>query len=152
MEQALKFLRSQKILVIASRDEREVLATNVYMASNEDGQIYFVSPEGAKHSTMMLKNPEVAFATAWFNEKDHTDRKGIQGSGRCEIVTDLKKITEGIMLLNERFPDLKRSITVQYILENIWKSRMWVIGPKSIKYWDDELYRDDQSREFTFSL
>ncbi|MDE1874930.1 MAG: pyridoxamine 5'-phosphate oxidase family protein [Patescibacteria group bacterium] len=151
MEQALKFLESQKILAIASRDDKEVWATNVYMALNDKGDIYFVSPEGARHSAMMLKNPTVAFATAWFNEKDHTDRKGIQGSGKCEIVKDLKKITEGIVLLNKKFPDLKKSITVQYILDNIWKSRMWVIRPDVIKYWDDELYGDDESKEFTFN-
>jgi len=150
MEQALRFLSSQKTLAIASRSGPETWIANVYMASNDKGYIYFVSPETAKHSIMMKTDPHVAFATAWFDEKDHTNRKGIQGLGTCEVTTDLRKITEGIQLINAKFPDLKKKITVQYILENAWKSRMWIIKPSIIKHWDDELYKGE-TKEFTFS-
>ena len=150
MSNLLKFLKSQKLLVIASRDAKDIWATNVYIATNDASTMYFVSPESAKHSQMIVKNPEIAFATAWFNEKDHSDRKGIQGVGSCHVTTDVREIMEGVKLLNDSFSDLKKTITFEWVLNNIWKSRMWVIRPKLIKYWDDKIYGDDSCEEFHF--
>ena len=97
----------------------------------------------------MKKNPEIAFATAWFDISDHSNRKGIQGLGTCVVVSDVKKIAEGIALMNKSFPDLKKTITLEWVLTNIWKSKMWMIMPSYIKHWDDAMYGEDQFKEFT---
>lgn len=34
-------------------------------------------------------------------------------------------------------------------MTNAWGSKIWVIKPKFMKYWDDEVYGDDESEEFS---
>ena len=50
MEKPLKFIKSQKLMVIASRDEKDVWVANVYFGVDEKATIYFISSKKTKHS------------------------------------------------------------------------------------------------------
>lgn len=149
MEKPLKFIKNQKLMVIASHDTKDVWVANVYFSADEKGNIYFISSKDAKHSQMILKNSNVAFSTAWFDPTNNKNRKGIQGTGVCRVAENLSEITTGIKLLYENFPDLRDILTVDWILTNAWSSKVWVLKPSYMKYWDDEVYGDDESEEFT---
>jgi uncharacterized protein YhbP (UPF0306 family) len=148
MKRPLKFIKTQKLMTIASRDEKDVWVANVYFDADEAARIYFISPKDAKHSKMILKNPNVAFSMAWFDPDDNKNRKGIQGLGTCRPAKNPKEIATGIKLLYKKFPDLRDILTVKWILTNVWGSKIWVLKPTYIKYWDDEIYGDDESEEF----
>lgn len=148
MEKPLKFIKNQKLMVIASRDEKDIWVANVYFSADEKGNIYFVSSKDAKHSQMILKNPNVAFSIAWFDSTNNKNRKGVQGAGVCRIAKNLSEMTTGIKLLYKNFPDLRDILTVDWILNNAWRSKVWVLKPSYMKYWDDEIYGDDESEEF----
>lgn len=150
MDKLLQFLKSQKVMTIATADERGPWTANVYYAMTNDNIIYFVSQKDSKHSQMILKNNHIAFAVAWFDCKDHSNRKGIQGLGICEIVKNPKYIISGIKALNQTFPDLKDIITVDWIKNNTWDVRVWSIKPTYAKYYDDEVYGEEESEEFNF--
>ena len=124
---------------------------NVYIGADEKGNIYFISSKEAKHSRMILKNPKVAFSMSWFKEGNHQNRKGIQGLGECRIAKDQTEIAEGIKVLYKNFPDLSSILNLKWILNNIYGSKIWVLKPNYVKYWDDELYGEDESKEFKFS-
>lgn len=146
----ISFLQSQRVLAIATQADGELWIANVFMGADNDGRIYFVSNEETKHSTHILENPNVAFSTVWFKEGDHLDRRGVQGVGTCRIATLDKEITEGVRLHNENYPEFVEQITVDWIKRDENKSHVWVIKPTFIKYWDDKLYGQDGTEEFSF--
>jgi len=151
MEQVLKFIESQKLMVIASHDEKEIWVANVYIGTDEKGHIYFISPENNRHSQMILKSPEIAFSIAWFDPTNHKNRKAVQGLGSCRPAENEDEIKTGVKLHNQNFPEFKERITVDWIHNNQWGSRVWVLKPAFLKYWDDELYGDDETREFNLN-
>ena len=149
MEKPLKFIKNQKLMVIASRDEKDVWVANVYFGVDEKATIYFISPKNTKHSQMILKNPKVAFSIAWFDPNNHKNRKAIQGLGVCRPAKNPTEIATGVKLLYKKFPDLRDILTVKWIMTNVWGSKIWVLKPTYMKYWDDEIYGDDETEEFT---
>lgn len=145
----LKFIKSQKLMTIASQSKKDVWIANVYIATDEKANIYFISPKKTKHSQMILKNPNIAFSIAWFDNKNHKNRKSIQGLGACRPAKNSIEIATGIKLLYKKFPDLRSILTLKWIMTNAFDSKIWVLKPTYMKYWDDEIYGDDESEEFT---
>ena len=148
MEKVLQFLRKRKLLAIAPHGTEGAWIANVYFGTDEQGTIYFISPEDNKHSKMILQNPKIAFSVAWFDENNHKNRKAVQGLGICRPAKTEDEIATGVRLHNESFPELKDRITVDWIHTNEWNSKVWVLQPNYIKYWDDELYGHDETEEF----
>lgn len=153
MQAALKvareFIKSQKLMVVASCDADDVWVANVYFGVDEGMDLYFVSPLDTRHSKMILKNPKVAFSMAWFDPRNNKNRKGIQGLGTCRPAKTLTEIATGIKLLYKKFPDLHDILTIKWITENTWGTKIWALKPSYMKYWDDEIYGDDESKTFT---
>ncbi len=151
MEDLLNFLKSQKLLVIASHNSTEIWVANVYYGIDDNFKIYFISPEDTKHSALIIKDSKIAFSVAWFNPNNHKDRKGIQGLGICRQANNEEEIIKGVQLHNQNFPEFKEGITVEWVHNNEWRSRVWVIEPTYVKYWNDGVYKDDESEEFNFN-
>ncbi|MBI2633461.1 MAG: pyridoxamine 5'-phosphate oxidase family protein [Parcubacteria group bacterium] len=150
MKELFKFIKNQELMVIASRDEKDIWVANVYFSVDEKLTIYFISPKDTKHSQMILKNPDITFSIAWFDPSNHKNRKAVQGLGVCRSAKNLVATTTGIKLLYKKFPDLRDTLTVKWIMKNVWGAKVWVLEPTYIKYWDDELYGDNETEEFTF--
>lgn len=148
MEKLLAFMRSKKLMVIASHDAKDVWVTNLYIGVDAKGLIYFISPEDTKHSLMIRKNPHVAFSIAWFDETNPKNRKAVQGLGDCRSAESEEEVAMGVKLHNQNFPEFKEHITIEWIRNNEWASHVWVLKPTYVKYWDDEIYGDDGSEEF----
>lgn len=146
-KKALSFMKDQKLLSIASCDGGDVWCANVYMSISDEPMIYFVSSKDTRHGKLILKNPQVSFSTAWYDHKNLKNRKGIQGLGICREA-NLKETAIGIKLMYKNFPDLRDILTLKWITDNAWNTRVWVIRPSYIKYFDDEIYGDDESEEF----
>ncbi len=150
MQKVQEFIQSQKLMVIAVANGKDVWIANVYFGVDENGALYFVSPEDTKHSKMILNNPNIAFSIAWFDSHNHRNRKAVQGKGICRPTENEEEIATGVKLHNENFPEFKERITVEWIHYNEWNSKIWVLKPMYIKYWDDELYGSEEFEEFTF--
>jgi uncharacterized protein YhbP (UPF0306 family) len=149
MDQALQtFLKSQRLLVIASQDG-EPWVCNVFYGLSKNGNLYFASPKDALHSQQIIKNPQVAFSAAWYNKDDHMDRKAVQGKGVCFIAESDEDITEGIALHNLYFPEFADRITFDWIKEDENRA-VWVLTPSYVKFWNDELYGTNGTEEFSF--
>lgn len=138
-------------MVIASSDESGPWIANVYFCADDSGELYFISPEKNRHSQMILQNPNVAFSVAWFDSNNHKNRKGVQGLGTCHIAESEEEIEIGVGLYSANFPESKERITAEWVHTNEWGSKVWILKPSYMKYWDDELYGDDESKEFVIS-
>ena len=148
-QQLLQFLKTQRCLVIASYDG-ELWISNVFFGVDDNFCIYFVSGTNERHSQQIQKNPEIAFSTVWYNEQDHTDRKGIQGTGTCALAEAREDIETGTALHNQNFPQFAEKIGPTYIQAEENDAAVWVITPHYIKYWDDELFGNKATEEFRF--
>jgi uncharacterized protein YhbP (UPF0306 family) len=146
----LDFLRSQRAMAVASVDEKPWI-TNVFYGVDDNLMIYFISNEKTIHSQQILNNPHVAFSVVWFNPKNHKDRVGVQGQGTCSIATDDAHISKGVELHNKLYPEFANRITVDWVKSTDNLSHVWIIKPSRIKFWNDGLYGQDESKEFTFS-
>jgi len=124
-EAILSFLKSQKLMALACADGDDLWIANVYVGVDDEGRIYFVSPEDTTHSQMILKNSRVAFSFAWFDPSNHANRKAIQGKGTCRIASEAETKT-GVGLHNQNFPEFKGHITVEWIRANEFTSRVCV--------------------------
>ncbi len=150
MQDLLNFLKSQKLLVVASGAEKDIWISNVYYGIGDDFKFYFVSPERAKHSQHFLQNPEVAFSVAWFDPSNHKNRKAVQGRGLVKVAATEEDIEKGVALHNQNFPEFAERITVEWIKSNEWNSKVWVLKPTYMKHWSDELYGEKETEEFRF--
>lgn len=143
------FILSQRVMALASHNE-DVWITNIYYGTDENLNIFFISPLDTKHSQQILQNPQVAFSLYWHAEKSFAIRAGVQGIGICNLVEDKTEIALGISLHNKNYPEFAERITEEWINTPENKSKVWKITPKKIKYWDDELYGEEKAKEFNF--
>ncbi|MEJ0054007.1 MAG: pyridoxamine 5'-phosphate oxidase family protein [bacterium] len=148
MDALKKFLKSQRLLALAVHGENGPWIANVYFGSDDVNRLYFISSDTNIHSLMILKDPRVAFSTAWFDPTNHGDRKGVQGKGVCRPAKNDEEIAVGVRLHNENFPEFKKKVTTDWIRTNAGGSTVWVVEPSYMKYWDDAVYGDDESEEF----
>ena len=51
---------------------------------------------------------------------------------------------------NLNFPEFSEKITVDWVKSDKNKSRVWIIEPDYMKYWNDELYGDEETEDFSF--
>ena len=149
MDELSKFLQTQKVIQIAPKSDEPWIA-NVFMVSENPETIYFIGSQNTRYGKLLSENGTLAFATAWHDESDHVDRKGIQGTGKATFTKSEEDIAKGVDLHNKSYPDFAKRITVDWLNTNESGSGVWVIKPNFIKFWNDELYGQDGSKEFTF--
>lgn len=148
-DKLLEFLKSQKLLVIATHDKTPWVCS-VYYSINNNFEIFYVSPPHTNHSKHIEKNPEVAFSISWYNENDLTDRKAVQGKGKCELLTDENKIKELLENHHKYYSLWKEIITYENMKNNTIQSKPYLIKPTYMKFWNDELYGPEGTKEFKF--
>ncbi len=150
MNELTTFLQKQKILQIAPSGDPWI--ANVFMGSESPEKIYFIGSPHTRYGQQLQENKALAFATAWHEEENHLNRKGIQGVGEAVLTQNETEIETGVRLHNQNYPEFKERITVEWVKENERGSGVWVITPHYIKFWNDGLYGQDGSKEFQFDL
>lgn len=149
-DKLLEFLKSQKLLVIATQDENSPWICSVYYSINNNFEIFYVSSPKTNHSKHIEKNAEVAFSISWYNENDLTDRKAVQGKGKCEFLTDENKIKELLENHHKYYSLWKEVITFDAIKNGAIESKPYIIRPSYMKFWNDKLYGPEGLEEFNF--
>ena len=113
-------------------------------------KLFFIDSKNTHYGKLLIEDPALAFATAWHEEGNHINRKGIQGVGSATLTTDASEIETGVSLHNVKYPEFADHITPDWVQNNEKGSGVWVIRPTFIKFWNDELYGLDGSKEFNF--
>lgn len=147
----LKFLQEQKLVAIATTDENgKPWVANVYYSVDKAGRLFFVTAPETKHGQHISASKDVAFTISWYDKTDLGNRKAVQGLGTCERLND--PIAIGKFLLNHYiyFPSWKEVINEKSMREKIIDSRPYIITPSYMKFWNDELYGEEGTKDFTF--
>lgn len=147
-KEVIEFLNNQKLLSIATINNELPWIFNVYYSIDKDFNIYFVSPESNNHSKHIKLNSNVSFTSVWFDNSNLDNRKSIQGRGVCSKVTNIKDVTHALRIHLKKYPEWSQFINLNNILNKVIESRVYVIKPTYIKYWDDELYGEEGIKEF----
>lgn len=150
MDELTKFLQSQTVVQISPKAGDPWIA-NVLMSCQRPEQLFFVGSTERLYGQQLLDDSALAFATAWHEAGNHRNRKGVQGVGHARVVTADEEIAQGVNLHNRDYPEFAERITPEWIVQNEHGSRVWVIEPTFIKFWNDELYGPDGSTTFTFT-
>ena len=137
-----EFLKSQRLMAIASC-EGGIWIANIYYGIDDDSRIYFISPTDTKHSQQIMKSSDVAFSVAWYDKESPGNRKAVQGLGVCTVAEKEEDIRRGVYLHNENFPEFTQTLTPEYLLSNENDTKVWILEPRYIKFWNDELYGEE---------
>lgn len=150
----LQFINSQKLLTISTFNDQPWIC-NVYFAFDETMKKFiFISNPEAKHSVAIANNPKVAFTTVWFNPENLSDRKSIQATGKCfsadpsEDEPSNQILQQYIDAYHNKFQTSKNWLTFEY-LKTSGKSKLYVIEPEYIKFWNDELFGKEGILEYS---
>lgn len=151
MDNIKKFLANQKVLTIATAKDNQPWTSNVYFAYDDELNFYWVSSLDRRHSIEIKENEKVAFNTVWHNPDDLGDRKAIQGTGTAKLVTNWVDVAKMLIHMSKRYPDWGDALDSKAMRAKIGSSRLYIIKPDFIKYWDDELYGEDEKIEVSFN-
>lgn len=147
----IDFINGQKLLAIATVSSANLpWIANVYFSADKDLNFYFVSADDTRHSKNILDNHEVAFSSAWFDESNLGNRKSIQRSGTCKKITSVVDISKALRIHLGKYPSWSQVINLDNILNKVIESRVYKITPNYIKFWNDELYGAENTKEFRF--
>jgi uncharacterized protein YhbP (UPF0306 family) len=104
------YLDQQKTLTLATAGSGggPHAATLVYV--NKGPLLYIWVRQSAATTAQIDNNPEVAFAIDEYSE-DWRQTKGVQGTGRCDAVTDGVELASVAELFGSKFPDLRPGAT-----------------------------------------
>jgi len=103
------YLSQQKALTLATAGSGGPhAATLVYV--NEGPLLYIWLRQSAETAGQVESNPDVAFAIDEYAE-DWRQTKGVQGTGRCEVLTDGDELAKAADLFGRKFPDLRPGAT-----------------------------------------
>lgn len=149
MDELKVFLQQQKIMQIAPAAGDPWIA-NVMMSCETPQKLYFVGSTTTLYGQKLLEDPRLAFATAWHAAGNHIDRKGVQGVGNARVASSDEDIKTGVRLHNRDYPEVAPFVTQERVRDDSNNTVLWVITPILIKFWNDALYGEEESREFKF--
>lgn len=146
------FLRSQNVFSLGTSDDKgNSWISNAFYSTTKSGEIFFISDPKAKHSINIAQNPKISFNICFVNENDMWDRKAIQGVGTCKLITNPLTIGKFIVNHFKFFPTWKEWMSKKDMVEKLIETRPYVITPTFIKFWNDELYGEDGTCEWSFA-
>ncbi len=148
MQNLVDFLKSQKILVLATHTQDPTphpWIANVYYVFDEEPVFYMFGEAGVKWTLDIQENPQVAFSVAWSNPENASDRKGIQAVGEAHKSEEEVHLDRAIDLYSQVFP-LEGSAFKQKVVSG--ESGLFIVRPKYIKYWDDSAKEKINSYQF----
>jgi uncharacterized protein YhbP (UPF0306 family) len=140
-QHVLDYLEGEKALTLATATKEGAphAATYLYVS---DGIDLFIWLKPASQTAENVKsNPRVGFAIDEY-AADWRQTKGVQGSGRCEVVTG-EGIASTAMKFGEKFPDLSPGGSTANI-------SFYRIAPEEMKFIDNTGTEKSQE-EFGFS-
>ena len=150
-KELVSFIENRKLLVLSTVDEEgNPWTSNVYYSADKDLNLFFISPPDTKHSQHIKNKSQVSFSIPWYDEKDLANRKAIQGTGICRRITNAGEIIKLLKNHYKYYPLWKSVITYKAMREKLMESRPYIIKPSYMKFWNDELFGEEGTREFNF--
>ncbi|HDH31169.1 MAG TPA: hypothetical protein ENH26_00090 [Candidatus Wolfebacteria bacterium] len=148
-QQLLNYLKSQKLMSLATYGD-EIAACVVYYAVDDDFNFYFISPQDTQHCINIAKNKNIACSIADSHQKVSDKKIGAQIQGEASEITGKDKIIAVLKMWHQMNPGVESLISFDKIKNKIIESRVYKIKPFRIKFFNEELYGDEEDEVFEF--
>ena len=77
-QQILKYLKTQKLMSLATANKNKPWACTTYFATDNDLNLYFVSPPNADHCVNLTKNKYISCSIYDSQQKVNSQKEGLQ--------------------------------------------------------------------------
>lgn len=153
MENKLKlldYLKSHDLMFLSTVSSEPAICT-VYYGIDDDFQIYMVTSPSTEHGKNILENHKVACVIINSNQPlfETQYKVGAQLKGTSEQITDIKHMKKALEVWS-KFNERMVNTYMNNITKNSVKSRPFIIKPKEIKWFNEELYGKEGTETFLF--
>ncbi len=146
----LKYLKSHELMSLATCDKTPSVCT-VYYGIDNNFNIFIVTPPSTEHGRNIAKNRLVACAIADSNQPmvETKYKIGVQIKGIAKKITDLNQMKNALKIWSKNRKNII-DMFMKNITEGTWKSSPFIIKPKEIKWFNEELYGEEGFEIFKF--
>jgi uncharacterized protein YhbP (UPF0306 family) len=141
-EEISQFVKNNGILTLATAGNEPWVCT-LYYGSDENLNMYLVSDPDSVHGKTITSNSTIAFSIFDSHTKITESKKGIQGKGKCSVVTDFLEIGKGLLLWHKSNPGYETKITLDDI-KKVKDTKIFKIVPTYLKFFNKDLYGKDE--------
>ncbi len=146
--QVLKYLKTQRLMSLATANKNNPWACTVYFAVDNDLNLYFVSAPAADHCRYLTKNKYVSCSIYDSQQKVNSKKVGLQLRGTVEVISKVSEIRKALELWNKANPGAEEYINYENMQKKVITSKVYKIKPRVIKYFNETLYGDKESKIF----
>lgn len=150
-ELVLSFLRKHKLMSVATFGKYPWIAS-VYYTFDKDLNIFFLSSPDTLHCQHIEANPRVAVSIADSSQDINKPKKGLQLYGNAKQISGMEKIRHTLKLWKKSLGSLNHKLSYENMAKKIIKGRMYMIIPKRIKLFDQELFQVEDGQEPVLEL
>ena len=111
-EQLVKYLKTQKLMALATDDAGQPCVCIVYYAIDQDLNFYFISQPDTLHCKNITQNQKVSCAITHDGQGPADKKIGVQFVGSSEVLEDETKVIEILKLWNEANPGAEAFINL----------------------------------------
>lgn len=136
-------------MILSTTDSRRPYSCPVFFGVDETFCLYIVSPPETKHVKNFLNNNQVSCVVTDTSQKvgSSIPKIGAQIDGVITQVTDNEKVAEALLVWTkddkEKANDFYKKIT-----NNEVRSRVYIIHPREIKWFNEKLYGREGTKIF----
>lgn len=141
------YLKSERLMTIATQGEH-IWAATVYYVSDDELNLYFVSPPDSEHIEHIKGNSEVACAIADSQQSASKPKIGLQLYGHASQETGLDTIKWMLKMYNKLHPTTAEKLNFENFQSKVMTSRVYKVTPKKIKLFNQELFKDEDEKLF----
>lgn len=141
-KELLERIKSQKIMSLATRDEKVDICTVFYVV-DKDFNLYFISEPDSQHCRNIIKNKDVACNIVDSSQKVTDKKIGVQAQGEATEVTGSDKIITLLKMWNSANPGIASILNYENIKKRVINSKVYKISPNRIKFFNEEIYSEE---------
>jgi len=140
------YLKTQRLMSVATYGSYPWIAS-VYFVHDEKLNLYFLSQAWREHCEAIEENSEVSVAIADSHQPIYKPQKGIQLYGTAESVSIISKLEWMFKMWNKHVSDKggEKLTNPKKFLE-VGTSKVYKITPKRIKFFNTELWPEEQTK------
>ncbi len=139
------FVAARFQLTLATFGDYPWIAT-LYYSCDDKLNLYFLSDPATIHCRQLAQNPRVAVAIADSPQSPASKKQGIQLWGVAEQIKGKSKIVHALDLWRSALAVTSSKYSYEGMVKKLITGRMYVIRPKQIKLFDEELGEHEKER------
>lgn len=137
------FFESHTQFALATNGDHPWIATMFY-GSDADLNIYFLTDPETIHAKGLKQNPLVSAVIADSPQDPGSKKKGIQLYGHALEITDEQEMGKAFEVWCRVLKVTDAKYSVDGVKSSKLKYRIYKLIPKKIKYYNEELWEDDE--------